>query len=128
MRRVISPYSVNSVALACIPVALNDRAYLDGYVEEVIAARAEFEMTLDSLGIRRWSSQANFILVNIGKKHAEFVQAMSAGGVLVRDRSNDPGCNGCVRITIGTRDQMLHAAQVLNDVIARLREPREANA
>ena len=29
-------------------------------------------------------------------------------GVLVRDRSNDPGCDGCVRITIGTRE---HTAQ-----------------
>ena len=26
-------------------------------------------------------------------------------GVLVRDRSGDPGCDGCVRITIGTREQ-----------------------
>ena len=39
---------------------------------------------------------------------------MSAGGVLVRDRSNDPGCDGCVRITIGTREQMREAVGVLN--------------
>jgi histidinol-phosphate aminotransferase len=31
---------------------------------------------------------------------------MRAAGVLVRDRSSDPGCDGRVRITIGTREQM----------------------
>ena len=34
---------------------------------------------------------------------------MSTAGVLVRDRSNDPGCDGWVRITIGTREQMREA-------------------
>ena len=36
--------------------------------------------------------------------------SMRAAGVLVRDRSSDPGCDGRVRITIGTREQMGHAA------------------
>jgi histidinol-phosphate aminotransferase len=29
--------------------------------------------------------------------------------ILVRDRSADPGCEGCVRITIGTPEQMRSA-------------------
>ena len=55
------------------------------------------------------------------RKHAEFVRLMSAGGVLVRDRSNDPGCDGCVRITIGTREQMQEAVGVLNRTLETLR-------
>ena len=120
VRRVISPYSVNSVALACLPMALEDSAYVDSYVAEVLAARAEFESALDSAGLRRWPSRANFVLVEIGPKHAEFVERMRAAGVLVRDRSSDPGCDGCVRITIGTREQMRHAAAVLRDAIVQL--------
>ncbi len=103
IRRVLSPYSVNSLALACLPPALEDAAYLEWYVGEVLAARAEFEAALDAAGVRRWPSRANFILVDIGPRHAEFVRRMRAAGVLVRDRSSDPGCDGCVRITIGTR-------------------------
>ena len=110
IRRVLSPYSVNSLALACLPPALEDAAYLDWYVGEVLAARAEFEAALDAVGVRRWPSRANFVLVEIGAQHAEFVRLMRAGGVLVRDRSSDPGCDGCVRITIGTREQMQQAA------------------
>jgi histidinol-phosphate aminotransferase len=121
VRRVLSPYSVNSLALACLPPALEDTAYLDWYVGEVQAARGEFEAALDAVGVHRWPSRANFILVEIGERHAEFVRLMRDRGVLVRDRSNDPGCDGRVRITIGTRDQMKGAVVALNQVMAVLR-------
>lgn len=121
VRRVLSPYSVNSVALACLPAALEDTAYLDWYVAEVRAAKAAFEAVIDAEGMRRWPSQANFILVDIGARHAEFVRQMHAGGVLVRDRSNDPGCDGCVRITIGTRAQMATAAATFKQAVRALR-------
>jgi histidinol-phosphate aminotransferase len=121
IRRVLSPYSVNQLALACLPAALNDSAYLSWYVKEVLAALAEFEAVLDAAGIRRWTSRANFVLVRIGTAHGEFVRRMNALGVMVRDRSNDPGCDGCVRITIGTREQMRRAAEALQQVHADMR-------
>ncbi|MGA2890368.1 MAG: histidinol-phosphate transaminase [Terracidiphilus sp.] len=120
IKRVLSPYSVNSLALACLPPALEDAAYLDWYVAEVLAARTEFEAALDQAEVRRWPSHANFVLIEIGPRHAEFVRLMSAAGVLVRDRSSDPGCDGRVRITIGTREQMRQAAVVLNEAVKAL--------
>ena len=126
VRRVLSPYSVNSLALACLPPALEDTVYLDWYVGEVIAARSEFEGVLDTAGVRRWPSQANFVLVEIGARHAEFTRRMRKAGVLVRDRSSDPGCDGRVRITIGTREQMRQATAVLNETLAVLRAESEA--
>jgi histidinol-phosphate aminotransferase len=126
VRRVLSPYSVNSLALACLPAALGDTEYLSWYTGEVLAARSEFEAAVDRLNIRRWPSRANFILVDIGPKHAEFVKRMRATGVLVRDRSSDPGCDGKVRITIGTREQMKQAAVALQDTMAKLRGGGEA--
>ena len=121
VRRVLSPYSVNSIALACLPSALEDAHYLDWYVGEVLAARTEFESALDAVGLRRWPSRANFVLVDIGSRHAEFVQRMNAAGVLVRDRSSDPGCDGRVRITIGTRQQMQHAVNALGETLSAMR-------
>ncbi len=106
VRRVLSPYSVNSLALACLPAALADEDYLHWYVNEVCAARGSFMGGLNGLGVKWWPSQANFVLTHIGSKHKEFVHAMQLRGVLVRDRSADPGCDGCVRVTIGTREQM----------------------
>jgi histidinol-phosphate aminotransferase len=106
LRRVISPYSVNQLALICLPAALEDRGYLEWYVAEVKAARAELAQTLTELGVEHWPSEANFILTRIGAQHGAFVKAMRARGVLTRDRSADPGCDGLVRVTVGTREQM----------------------
>jgi len=120
VRRVLSPYSVNSLALACLPAALADEDYLHCYVSEVCAAREEFMRGLDGLGVKWWPSQANFVLTHIGSKHREFVHAMKQRGILVRDRSADPGCDGCVRVTVGTREQMDRAldafAATLNEI------------
>jgi histidinol-phosphate aminotransferase len=121
IRRVVSPYSVNSVALACLPAVLDDTAYLDWYVGEVLAAREEFEKALKAAHVRYWPSRANFILVDIGSRHKDFVREMLAAGVLVRDRSSDPGCDGRVRITIGTREQMEEAVVTMNRALATLR-------
>jgi histidinol-phosphate aminotransferase len=128
VRRVLSPYSVNSIALACLPPALEDKAYIDWYVSEVLAARAEFEAALDAVHIRRWPSRANFVLADIGTRHAEFVHEMRTAGVLVRDRSNDPGCDGFVRITIGTRAQMRHAVAALQQAVEVLNLGASAGA
>ena len=124
VRRVLSPYSVNSLALACLPPALEDTEYLDWYVGEVLAARGEFEAALDAAGVRHWPSRANFVLVEIGALHAEFVLLMRDAGVLVRDRSSDPGCDGLVRITIGTREQIRQAIPALHAALAAIRGER----
>jgi histidinol-phosphate aminotransferase len=126
IRRVLSPYSVNSLALACLPAALNDIAYLNWYVAEVLVARADLEQALIALKVRHWPSHANFILVDIGPRHKDFVHHMLSAGVLVRDRSSDPGCDGRVRITIGTREQMQKAIAALNQAITLIRSEEGA--
>jgi histidinol-phosphate aminotransferase len=120
LRRVISPYSVNSLALSCLPAALEDQAYVDWYVSEVLAAREEFCAALTQLGVKYWPSQANFVLTSIGSKHAAFSKAMRDRGVLVRDRSSDPGCDGCVRITIGTREHTKDGIEAMKSSLAEI--------
>jgi histidinol-phosphate aminotransferase len=51
--------------------------------------------------------------MKIGPKHAELAEAMRRNGVLVRDRSADPGCDGYVRITIGVDDQVTRGLEAL---------------
>ena len=61
---------------------------------------------LHELGVPFFPSHANFVLMKIGPKHKELVKAMRAHGVLLRDRSTDPGCDGFVRITIGVEEHV----------------------
>jgi histidinol-phosphate aminotransferase len=106
--------------LACLPAALDDDAYLQWYVEEVKTARKEMVENIGILGVPQWPSQANFILVKIGPRHAEFVQAMQRRGVLTRDRSKDQGCDGCVRVTVGTREQMRAAVAAMAESLKEI--------
>jgi histidinol-phosphate aminotransferase len=119
IRRVSSPYNVNGVALACLETAIKDETYIREYVAQVLAGRELLEQTLTDCGLRWWPSQANFILFYVGDKHTEFVHAMRQRGILVRDRHNDPGCAGCVRITLGTRE---HTARMLTELYSTVKE------
>jgi histidinol-phosphate aminotransferase len=120
VRRVASPYNVNAAALACLPVALSDRHYVDDYVVQVRRGREQLERELRGLGIKYWPSQANFVLLLVGEKREAFVQAMRTRGILVRDRHGDPGCAGCVRITVGTDEQTETAIGALHQVVEEI--------
>jgi|SRR5215472_4076357 len=128
VRRLSSPYSVNGVALAVLPVALEDMEYVAQYVVQIKTGRKRLEQELTSLGIHWWPSEANFILFHVGVQHREFVGAMRQRGILVRDRSADPGCNGCVRITIGTTPQMDLCLATLREVSSELKLAAEVRA
>jgi len=117
VRRVGSPYNVNAVALACLPDALADQEYVRRYVAEVRQGRERLEQELRSLKLHFWPSQANFVLVQIGERHDAFVRAMRERGILVRDRSRDPGCDGCVRISVGAKSQTERLIVALREVV-----------
>ncbi len=120
-RRVLSPYSVNMVALTALQSALTHpeaQSYLDWYVAEVKESRTAFLAALTEIGLAWWPTEANFVLVNMGPSHKHFASSMREQGILVRDRSADPGCDGLVRITIGTRAQMRLAVAAIQEFFA----------
>lgn len=120
VRRVCSPYNVNGVALACLPEALADDHYVQEYVGQVRQGREELQNEFDRWGIPYWRSQANFVLARFGASKDAFIQSMRARGILVRDRSRDPGCEGCVRITLGTTGQTAQLLAALRETLAEI--------
>jgi histidinol-phosphate aminotransferase len=125
VRRAASPYNVNAVALAVLPEALRDQQYVKNYVAEVQHGRGLLERELRTLGLEYWSSRANFVLVRVGPAHAEFTQALRTRGILVRDRNSDPGCEGCVRLTVGSGEDMRTLIDALHGMIETLQKGRE---
>ncbi len=122
VRLVCSPYNVNAVALACVPEAIQDESYLAEYVERVLEARARLQNMLAGMGIEFWNSEANFVLLRVGSSKADsaaFVEQMRGRGILVRDRSSDHGCEGCVRVTVGPKE---HADRLLEALQATIEE------
>ncbi len=128
VRRLASPYNVNAVALAVLPEALRDQEYVERYVAEVQRSRGVLEQELRALGLHYWPSRGNFVLVRVGPAHAEFIQALRAHGILVRDRNTDPGCEGCVRLTVGSTEHTRTLITALRDVAEKLGLHREVKA
>ena len=128
IQRVASPYNVNQVALMCLPEALADQAYVRWYVDEVKQGRLLLEHELEALHIRYCPSQANFILAGFGQNKDAFVQGMKDRGILVRDRSSDPGCQGWVRITLGSVQQTQRLLEALREVVQEINVSRELPA
>jgi histidinol-phosphate aminotransferase len=101
LRRVVPPYSLNAYATAALPVALADRAYRTWYVAQAEESRRLLTDACARLGLRTWPSAANFMLVHAGARAASLVDALAQRNVFVRNRSHEPGCDGCIRMTTG---------------------------
>ena len=125
VRKVSSPYNVNGVALACMETAIADDEYIREYSQQVVAGRNMLEQELTALGLRWWPSEANFVLFHVGEKHAALVDAMRARGILIRSRHKDPGCAGCVRITLGTSEHTVRMLAALREFAAELQLGRK---
>jgi len=127
LRKVSSPYNVNGVALAVLPEALADSDYLTWYTSQVHQGRERVFAALRELSVRTWPSAANFVLMDIGPRHKELCARMRERGVLLRDRSADPGCEGYVRFTVGVEEHVTRGIEALRAVLAELQwKPSES--
>jgi histidinol-phosphate aminotransferase len=120
LRRVVPPYSVNAWAAAALPAAIEDRAYRDRYVEQAAASRALLSEAFARLGLETWPSAANFVLVRVANAPL-VVSELAARGVHVRDRSADPGCAHCIRMTAGIVEDTRRAIAALEEVLCAVR-------
>lgn len=101
VQRAIPPYSLNVCAVEGLRAALGDEEYLRWYRGQVAESRDLLAAACRRLGLHFWPSDANFVLVRVGPRCRDIVSALAARGIFIRDRSDEPGCAGCVRITTG---------------------------
>jgi len=109
-----SPYSVNAVAALAAQAAVQDPEYVRSYVAEVLAARDLLCEEMERLGIPYYPSRANFVLLRAGERALAVRDRLREAGVLVRDRSYE--LPGCVRVTVGTREQVRRFVAALEQI------------
>ena len=122
MSKVKYPYNINVVAQKMALMKL-DEAAKDKAVAEIVGQRFRLEKELrkcpEVKGI--YSSDANFLLVRFDNPD-EVYGRLLAGGVIVRNRSKVPGCEGCLRITVGTPAENDRLLRLLSSPVAELVE------
>ena len=102
--KVRSPYGVTGLSYAAAAIALEHRAAMRGYADEVMGrSKPLLERFLAERGVFHFPSCANFLLARVDDAE-RFAAALAEAGVLVRPRSG-PGIESTVRITIGTVEQ-----------------------
>ena len=109
------PYNVGLPTQRAVLSALEQG--LDGTVSAIIAERKKLETALANLDFveRIYPSDANFILVKMRDSSLIF-NHLKQNGVVVRDRSREPLCEGCLRITVGTPLENERLIDLMNNV------------
>jgi histidinol-phosphate aminotransferase len=119
IRFVMPLFNLNVVAVAALRAALTDKDFTPWYVAQANQSKQMVYEALDRLGLRYWPSAANFVLVDGGARAAALVEGLIAQGVLVRDRTKDPYCPNCFRVTTGVVEHTERAVAVLEALCER---------
>ncbi len=117
MRRAALPYTLNAYAAAALPAAFEDLEYYDWYLEEVRESKTLLYDVLARNGVRFWPSDGNFVLACFGDGLGGVVARLAGRGIIIRDRSGDPGCYGCARITAGVLAHTRRLVLALEEVL-----------
>jgi histidinol-phosphate aminotransferase len=101
LNKIKFPYNISQLNQKAALQALEDRRY-QATIETIKIQRKWLSDQLNQLNLveKIWPSDANFLLVKF-KNHKEVFEFLKNEGIIVRDRSNEPKCEGCLRITVG---------------------------
>lgn len=127
MQRIHAVYAVNGLAALAACEAMKHTRAVERYSAMIRRNREAFCRELDLIGAPYIPSAANFVLTRVGPRAPELIKQMRERGILVRGWPGDPELADCVRITIGSADQMRRAARALNELRALI-QPKGAGA
>ena len=95
---------------------LEDTEKTAANIKTILQERLRLESTLANYSFvqKIYPSDANFILLKVDDANALYKYLLS-GKTVVRNRSTVPGCEGCLRITVGTPDENTYLIGLLNN-------------
>ncbi|MCK9423957.1 MAG: histidinol-phosphate transaminase [Bacteroidales bacterium] len=104
--KVKPPYNISTASQIMAIKALNNVGIKNQWLRTILIERDRLSCELSRISyvIRIYPSDANYILVRFSD-HNQVYKALLENKIVVRDRSSYPGCEGCLRITIGTREE-----------------------
>ena len=106
LNKVKPPYNINQLTQSAALEALQDTAKQSEWVKTLLAERDSLSSALAEFDFiqKVYPSNANFIMGKV-ERPQELYQFLVQRGIIVRDRSNVPLCEGCLRFTVGRPDE-----------------------
>ncbi|MGZ4035732.1 MAG: histidinol-phosphate transaminase [Bacteroidia bacterium] len=113
--KIKPPYNINSVSQKLVLDALDNIAQTNAWIKEIVSEREKLSDEINKLPfvLKVYPSEANFILVKTTDANRIY-NYLTANQIIIRNRSNVDLCEGCLRITIGTKEQNTEIMKKLN--------------
>lgn len=115
LNKVKPPFNVNKIALSMASVALKDTKHLRKNINENERNRSWFQKELKKINIKCLPSSANFTFIECkqnSKMADQIFNILLNNGIIVR-QLHSYGLPYCLRITIGTRNEMKKTIEIL---------------
>ncbi len=121
LERRALPYHLDGVKQAAGRLALRFRAEMEARVDAVKDERERVLAALSGMAVETWRSDANFFLLRPTGRHGREVWSdLVDRSVLVRDVSSWPRLDGCLRVTVGTRQENDAFLEALAEVLGMM--------
>lgn len=106
LSKVKYPYNVGLPSLRIAGQVLEDTDEMQKQLQLIVDERKRLTRLLPTLPgvVRVYPSEANFILVKTNNAIA-IHNHLTINGIVVRNRDREVGCNGCLRVTVGTFEE-----------------------
>ena len=117
LKKIVLPFEVNVLSIIAGSAALDDLDFVDHYVSLVRDNRSYLLSELNKIGVKTYPSDANFIVANFGEKLDVVFKELNGKNILVNNVSSLPLLEGCLRIAVGTKNQMETLVNEIKDVL-----------
>jgi histidinol-phosphate aminotransferase len=106
MMKVKAPYNVNKLTAQFAIKAFENLKTIDFNIDAIKKERKKLRDKLDDISIVRhiYPSDANFLLVKADNARSIYEKLIEQN-IIVRYRGDEPLCENCLRITVGTPDE-----------------------
>jgi histidinol-phosphate aminotransferase len=115
VNKVRLPFNVNSLSQTVATELLKKRKTMQSYINVIISEREKLFNELEKInGINPYPSEANFILFKV-KDTDRVYKGLLKKSVLVRNMRGV--VNGCLRVTVGTKEENRIFLRALKEII-----------
>lgn len=121
--KIKAPYNINSLTRKAFHEAFSNSGRKDEFISSILAEKQYLIKELNKIkNIEKlFPSDTNYILIKI--KDASSIQKLLAeAGIIIRDRSSQPGLENCLRITVGTHEQNKQLLDLLHNVLNKKKD------
>ncbi|WP_339631058.1 histidinol-phosphate transaminase [Bizionia echini] len=117
LNRIKPPYNINQLTQQSALNKLENLELVTNQIELIKNERIRVLSALQNIDFvrRRYSSDANFILVQVDDANKRYQQLIDKE-IVVRNRTKEQGCNNCLRFTIGTPEENTKLLTVLKSL------------